>query len=271
MALADPNETITPPRRRADWWKTVLPPLLIFIAVLLLWQFQVLHALLNIKTFQLPLPSDILDAFARRSDDLWTGTWYTLGEALGGLAIGAGLGFLAAMLFTRVDATRRALMPLAVSANAIPIVAFAPIVSRWLGFDQPTRIVVVAVMTFAPMVISAVKGLTALDNSSLDLMHSYAATEMQTFLKLRLPNSLPYVFSALKVGATASLIGSVVAEFFNAAGGIGKLIANNIQSNDFALAWCGVMIVTGAGLLLYLAIGGVERLLLPWEPGARDR
>jgi NitT/TauT family transport system permease protein len=271
MALADPNEIALPPSRGGDWWKIALPPLLIFIAVLLLWQFQVIHALLNIKTFQLPLPSEILDAFARRSEDLWTGTWYTLGEALGGLAIGAGLGFLAAMLFTRFDATRRALMPLAVSANAIPIVAFAPIVSRWLGFDQPTRVVIVAVMTFAPMVISAVKGLTALDNNSLDLMHSYAAGEMQTFFKLRLPNSLPYVFSALKVGATASMIGSVIAEFFNSAGGIGKLIANNIQSNDFALAWCGVMIVTGVGLLLYLAIGLAERLLLPWDVGTRDR
>jgi NitT/TauT family transport system permease protein len=98
MALADPNEISIPPSRRADWWKIALPPLLIFIAVLLLWQFQVIHALLNIKTFQLPLPSEILDAFARRSEDLWTGTWYTLGEALGGLAIGAGLGFLAERL-----------------------------------------------------------------------------------------------------------------------------------------------------------------------------
>ncbi len=271
MALADPNETAPAPRRRADWWQTVLPPLGIFVVVLLLWQFQVIHALLNIKTFQLPLPSEIGAAFTRRSNDLWTGTWYTLGEALIGLAVGAGLGFLAAMLFTRVETIRRALMPLAVSANAIPIIAFAPIVSNWLGFDQPTRIVVVAVMTFAPMVISAVKGLTALDNSSLDLMHSYAASEGQIFLKLRLPSSLPYVFSALKVGATASMIGSVIAEFFNSAGGIGKLIANNIQSNDFALAWCGVMIVTGIGLLLYLAISLVERLLLPWEPGTRDR
>src|SRR4051812_6317529 len=100
MALADPNE-INLHRRRADWWQTALPPLAIFVIVLLLWQFQVIHPLLKKKTSKLPLPSEILDAFARRSEDLWTGTWYTLGEALGGLALGAGLGFLAAMLFTR--------------------------------------------------------------------------------------------------------------------------------------------------------------------------
>jgi NitT/TauT family transport system permease protein len=258
-------------KARGGWWKTVLPPVLVFVAVLILWQAQVIHALLNIQTFQLPLPNQIAQSFTERTRDLWIGTWYTLGEAVGGLLIGSVVGFLTATLFVHFDATRRGLMPLAVSANSIPIVAFAPIVTRWLGFDQPTRIAVVAVMTFAPMVISAYKGLTALDNNALDLMYSYAATPLQTFLKLRLPNSLPYVFSALKVGATASMIGAVVAEFFNSAGGIGKLIANNIQGNDYALAWCGVVIVTLAGLFLYLAISLVERVAVPWEGGARDR
>lgn len=259
------------PTRRGTVLKTVLPPVLIGAAVLLLWQFEVIHRLLHIQTFQLPVPSQIAESFGRRGRDLWIGTWYTAGEAVAGLVLGAGLGFLWAVLFAQFAWLRRGLMPLAVSANSIPIVAFAPIVSRWLGFDQPTRIVVVAVMTFAPMVISAYKGLTALDNQSLDLMHSYAATPWATFRLLRLPSSLPYVFSALKVGATAAMIGSVVAEFFNSAGGIGKLIANNIQSGDFALAWCGVVIVTLLGLFLYLAISLVERLAVPWDVGLRGR
>jgi NitT/TauT family transport system permease protein len=242
-----------------------LPPVLIFVAVVALWELQVFHQLLNIKTFQLPVPSQIVESFQARSRDLWIGTWYTLGEAVVGLALGASLGFLSATLFAHVEFMRRGLMPLAVAANSIPIVAITPIVTRWLGFDQPTRIVVVTIMTFAPMVISAYKGLTSLDGNSLDLMHSYAATAGQTFFKLRLPSSLPYVFSALKVGATAAMIGSVVAEFFNSAGGIGKLIANNIQSGDFALAWCGVVIVTLMGLFLYLVISLAERLALPWE------
>jgi NitT/TauT family transport system permease protein len=262
-ALESDNRTAR--SRPIDWLKTGLPPVLVFVAVVVLWQMQVIHALLHIQTFQLPLPSQIVDSFGQRGRDLWIGTWYTIGEALVGLAMGAGLGFVTAVLFVQFDALRRGLMPLFVTTNAIPIVAITPLVSRWLGFDQPTRIVVVAIMTFAPMVISAYKGLTSLDNSSLDLMHSYAATGAQTFLKLRLPSSLQYVFSALKVGATASMIGSVVAEFFNSAGGIGKLIANNIQSGDFALAWCGVVIVTVVGLLLFLAISLAERLAIPWE------
>jgi NitT/TauT family transport system permease protein len=264
MALIERDPIAIPgTARHTDLLKAGLPPVLVFVAVMLLWQTGIFHLLLNIKTFQLPLPSQIIESFGARGRDLWIGTWYTVGEAVTGLALGAGLGFITATLFTHIDFLRRGLMPLAVSANAIPIIAITPIVSRWLGFDQPTRIVVVTLMTFAPMVVSAYKGLTSLDNHSLDLMHSYAATPMQTFLKLRLPSSLPYVFSALKVGATASMIGSVVAEFFNSAGGIGKLIANNIQSGDFALAWCGVVIVTLVGLLFYLAISLVEKVALP--------
>lgn len=255
--------------RSAPAVRAILPPLVVFIAIILLWQLQVIHAALNIKTFQLPLPSQILEAFGKRSEDLWVGSWYTIGEAVAGLAIGSVLGFVSALLFIQWGGLRRGLMPLAVSANAIPIIAITPIVSKWLGFDQPTRIVVVSIMTFAPMVVSAYKGLTSLNNASLDLMHSYAATPMQTFRKLRLPSSLPYVFSALKVGATACVIGSVVAEFFNSAGGIGKLIANNIQSGDFALAWCGVVIVTLVGLVLYGFISLMERLLVPWDASQR--
>ncbi|MEO8289271.1 MAG: ABC transporter permease [Chloroflexota bacterium] len=270
MAASDSDlPRIDQKSRLSDTVRTALPPIAVFVVILLLWQFQIIHAILNIKTFQLPLPGQIIESFGTRSRDLWIGTWYTLGEAVVGLLIGAGLGFLSALIFVQSSTLRRGLMPLAVAANAIPIIAITPIVSRWLGFDQPTRIVVVALMTFAPMVVSAYKGLTSLNNESLDLMYSYAATPIQTFLKLRLPSSLPYVFSALKVGATAAVIGSVIAEFFNSAGGIGKLIANNIQSGDFALAWCGVLIVTVVGLLLYGVVSLIERFAVPWDARLR--
>jgi NitT/TauT family transport system permease protein len=261
-----PKNTATQVRR---WLLTVLPPLLVAFLLLALWQFEVIHRLLNIQTFQLPLPTQIIESAGRRSRDLWIGANYTLLEAVLGLAIGSAAGFLMALLFVWFDFARRGLMPIAITTNAIPIIAFVPIMSRWFGFDQPTRIAVVTMMTFAPMVVSAYKGLTSLDNNSADLMRSYAANPLQIFFKLRLPSSLPFVFSALKVGATASMIGSVVAEFFNSAGGIGKLIANNIQSGDFALAWCGVIIVTLMGLALYLLVSLAERVLVPWQNAFR--
>src|SRR5438552_15171532 len=123
--------------RLAELLKTALPPTPGFVAVLVLCQLRVIHALLNIQTFQLPLPSEIVDSFGRRGRDLWIGTWYTVGEAVSGLALGAGLGFVTAGLFVRFDFLRRGLMPLAASANAIPIVASPPLVSRRPGFEPP--------------------------------------------------------------------------------------------------------------------------------------
>jgi NitT/TauT family transport system permease protein len=270
MALAkSPNgknsKTLT------SWLKTALPPLFLALVVLALWQLQVIHALLNIKTFQLPLPTDIIEAGSRRGYDLWVGANYTLLEVVLGLAIGSLAGFAVALLCVWFDVARRGLLPLAITTNAIPIVAFVPIMSRWFGFDQPTRIAVVTAMTFAPMVVSAYKGLTSLDNNSADLMHTYAANRLQVFLKLRLPSCLPYVFSALKVGTTAATIGAVVAEYFKSAGGIGDLISNNIQSNDFALAWCGVIVVILMGLSLYLVVSLLERFLVPWQNQLRTQ
>ena len=271
MATILPSQIQTHQKRSAtiDWAAKILPPLIVAIVVLALWQFEIIHAILNIKTFQLPLPTQIIEAAGRHSRDLWIGLNYTLLEVVLGLAIGAAVGLLMALLFVWFEIARRGLMPIAVATNAIPIIAFVPIMSRWFGFDQPTRIAVVTMMTFGPMVVSAYKGLTSLDANSADLMHTYAASRVQVFLKLRLPSSLPYLFTALKVGTTAATIGAVVAEFFNSAGGIGKLIANNIQSGDFALAWCGVIIVTLMGLALYLLVGLAERLLVPWQSAFR--
>ena len=252
-------------RSLAEQALRIAPPVLVAVIAVVLWQLQIIHRLLNIQIFQLPIPTQIIEAAGRRSRDLWLGTTYTLFEAVVGLGIGSLVGFLAALLFVWFDVARRGLMPLAISTNAIPIIAFVPIVSRWFGFDQPTRIVIVALMTFAPMVVSAYKGLTAIDTTNLDLMRTYAANRWQVLVALRLPSSLPYVFNALKVGTTAAMIGAVVAEFFNSAGGIGKLIANNIQSGDFALAWCGVIIVTLLGLGLYGGVSLIERFASPWQ------
>src|SRR3954470_13470189 len=93
--------------RSFEWLKIALPPALVFVVVLVLWQTQVIHALLNIRTFQLPVPSQIINSFTERGRDLWTGTWYTLGEALIGLALGSSLGFISAALFAQFDFLRR--------------------------------------------------------------------------------------------------------------------------------------------------------------------
>jgi ABC-type nitrate/sulfonate/bicarbonate transport system permease component len=121
---------------------------------------------------------------------------YTLREALSGFGVGCGLGILTAMATARWTTTREALMPFAIAANSMPIIAFAPIMNNWFGIDNPTsKIAIVAIMIFFPMMINTVRGLTLVEPRSLELMRSYAAGEFEILLKLRIPNALPYIFN----------------------------------------------------------------------------
>ncbi len=153
--------------------------------------------------------------------------------------------------------------------NSIPIVAVAPIAVLWLGFGQPSKIAVVALMTFAPMVVNAFKGLHSVDRQALDLMASVAASPWQVFVKLRLPSSLPYVFSALKVGITLALIGALVSEFFNAQRGLGVTLSNNIQVARMPLAWAAIVAAAVLGLVLYGLVSLAERAAIPWHVSFR--
>lgn len=249
-----------------------LPPILVFVALIAAWQTGLVHALFHLKPFQLPYPAEIAQALIDRSDVLARDALqYTGPEAAGGLLLGALLGFACAVLFASVPFLRRGALPIAASLNSIPIIAIAPVAVLWLGFGQPSKIVVVALMTFAPMVVNAFKGLYSIDNASVELMQSMAASPQDVFWKLRLPNSLPYVFTALKVGSTLAMIGAIVAEFFNAQRGLGVTLSTNIQVAKMPIAWAAIVVAALLGLALYAIVSGVERVMIPWHISIRTR
>jgi NitT/TauT family transport system permease protein len=261
-------------RRRARAWRERLErwglPALVFVGLLALWQAGAVHAALGLRDFQLPYPLQIARALADRSDVLlYDALVYTGFEAVVGLAIGAGVGFLCAWLFVAAPFLRAGALPIAAALNAMPIVATAPIAVLWLGFGQPSKIAVVALMTFAPMVVNASKGLSSVDGRALDLMDSLAASHWQVFWKLRLPSALPYVFAALKVGITLALIGAVVAELFNAQRGLGVTLSNNIQVARMPLAWAAIVAAMLLGLALYGLVSLAERAAIPWHVSVR--
>src|SRR5919202_1612431 len=190
-----------------------LPTAAVFIAVLVGWELAV--RTLDIKQFILPAPSVILDAFRSHFQQLVDTGRYTATEAVGGFVIGCGAGILVALLTVRWTAARESLMPFAIAANSVPIIAFAPIMNNWFGLtNQFSKMMIVAIITFFPMMINMVRGLTAVEPSALELMRSYATSDLEALLKVRLPNSLPYLFNAFKVNSTLALIGAVVGEFF---------------------------------------------------------
>jgi NitT/TauT family transport system permease protein len=247
-------------------------PLVVLALVLALWQGGVVHTVLRLRAFQLPYPLDIARAIVDRGDVLWRdAVFFTGPEAAAGLIIGALAGYGCAVLFASVPLLRRGALPIAASLNSIPIIAISPIAVLWLGFGQPSKIAVVALMTFAPVVVNAFKGLYSIDKASLELMTSLAASPREVFWKLRLPNSLPYLFTALKVGTTLAMIGAIVAEFFNAQRGLGVTLSTNIQVAKMPIAWAAVVVAAALGLVLFAAVSLIERAVIPWHVSIRNR
>jgi NitT/TauT family transport system permease protein len=267
-AVPSPEPVVTTAREsRLVAWGL---PLAIFVGLVAIWQAGVVHELLGLREFQLPYPLQIVEAIADRGDILLLdAVVYTGLEAVVGLLLGGLAGFGCAVLFASVPFLRKGALPIAASFNSIPIIAISPVAVLWLGFGQPSKIAVVALMTFAPMLVNAFKGLYSIDRAPLELMESIAARPWDVFVKLRLPSSLPYVFSALKVGTTLAMIGALVAEFFNAQRGLGVTLSNNIQVAKMPLAWAAIVAAAILGLVLYGLVSLAERAAIPWHVSFR--
>ena len=241
-----------------------LPAVLVFVGALVLWE-------LTVRSYLLPRPSAIAEALASDWIRLRQAGLNTLLEALGGLAIGLAAGLLVAFATSRSALARSSLMPFAVAANAIPIIAFAPIMNNWFGVTSPlSKMMIVALLVFFPVMLNTVRGLTSADPATLEVMRSYAATDLEVLRKVRIPAALPYFFTALKVSATLSLIGAIVGEYFGGASVVlGRIIVENASFARFADAWAAIVIAAGLGIGFYLIITALERLVMPWHASLR--
>ena len=245
------------------------PAVVVFVAVLVLWELVV--RAFGISQFLLPRPTAIATALYEHADELATVGRNTLVEAVGGFAIGGGAALVVAFAAARWVAASRLLLPFAIAANSVPIIAFAPIMNNWFGILNPlSKMMVVAVLVFFPIMINTLRGLTLVDPASLELMRSYASSELDVFRSVRIPNALPYVFTAVKVSATLSLIGAIVAEYFGGAQSVlGQFIITEAAFFRFANAWAAVVVASAISLAFFLIILAIERAALPWHSSAR--
>jgi NitT/TauT family transport system permease protein len=248
-------------RGSADW----LLPAIVFVAVLVLW--EVSFRILDVKTFLIPRPTVIWTALQDSWPTLLRGITYTGTEAILGLLAGVSIGTLAGLATARWPTARETLIPLGTAMSTIPIIAFAPITINWFGFEsQLPRITIVALMTFFPVLVNTIRGLTQVDPAALELMASYAASEGQVLRKVRIPNALPFWFTALRIAVTLSVIGAVVGEFF---GGplysLGIYVTNQTGSFKYPNAWAAIVLACVLGIGLYLVAVAIERLVIPWR------
>jgi NitT/TauT family transport system permease protein len=234
-----------------------------------LWQW-VLPAL-GVERYLLPPLSDVLQAFWDNRTELLRGGWITFKEALGGFVLGCSVAFLFALVLARWRPLGSALMPYMIAANAIPIVAFAPITNAWFGTLSPwSKIVIAAVLCFFPVLVNSLRGLTSVRPESLELMRSYAAPQRTVFRRVRIPNSLPFVFTALKIASVLAMIGAVVGDYFGGSTeALGVQIISAVSLAQYEVAWAAILVASFLGIALYGAVALAERLVLGWHPSVR--
>jgi NitT/TauT family transport system permease protein len=264
IAHSAPRESRVAGRARA--W---VPALVVFALGMVAWQW-VLPAL-GVERYLLPPLTDVLEAFWDNRTELLKGGWITFREALGGFALGCSLAFLSALVLARWRPLGSALMPYMIAANAIPIVAFAPITNAWFGTLSPwSKVVIAAVLCFFPVLVNTLRGLTSVRPESLELMRSYAAPQRVTFARVRIPNSLPFLFSALKIASVLAMIGAVVGDYFGGSTeALGVQIVSAVSLAQYETAWAAILVASLLGIAFYAVVALAERLVLSWHPSVR--
>jgi NitT/TauT family transport system permease protein len=266
------------PRRSASlveglqrWVRKNFPALVTFVVVLVLW--ELLIAIFDIKQFLLPAPSRIATIFVEQFNRIFDQGLRTFQNAVWGYAIGCSAGIVVGLISARFGRFSKAILPYAIAANSIPIIATAPIANQWFGLTNPgSKIVIVVILCFFPAMINTVRGLTSAPPASVELMRSYAASEWTTFFKLRIPLALPFIFNALKVCTTLAMIAAIVSEYFGGPiSGLGVNILNNARLSRFTLVWAQIVIASALGLGFYFVVSLVERLVMPWHVSFRNQ
>jgi NitT/TauT family transport system permease protein len=241
-----------------------LPAVLVFVLGIALWEAAVFA--FAIEFYLLPAPHVIVTSLGESYPVLIEAGLYTFTEALAGYALGCGGGVLAAMAASRSPAFADLVLPYAVASASVPIIALAPLAIVWFGIAQGSKIAIVTLMTFFPTFIGTLRGLLSVTPESLDLMRSCAATEWQIFARLRLPHSLPHVFTALRACTTLAMIGAVVSEFFGGpVKSLGVYIKSTASLFQTRQAWSAILVACALGLVFYFAVAIVERLAMPWR------
>ena len=232
---------------------------------------EILIRAYRIPVALIPAPTQVLAALlASREVLLRDATQTFVFEVLLGFLIGSAAGTLAALLVSRFRFLELGFMPIAGVFASIPIVALAPILIKAVGIEWPSKMWVVAVTVFFPVLVNVARGLAEVNPLQVDLMRSYAANEVQSFSSLRVPNALPYLFTGLKIGSTLAMISAIVGEFFGATGsGLGFRIQIEVGRFAFDIVWSAIIVASVIGIGFYNLIAWLERRFTGWHVSLR--
>jgi NitT/TauT family transport system permease protein len=231
--------------------------------------WEVIESVVGARFPVVPAPTAIAAAGVKAAYPIWLNLQLTLVEASIGLVAGSVLGLLLAASFVAWPRTENAMYNLVVTIHSIPLVAVAPILLIWFGVGITAPTIVAALACFFPMVVSATRGLRAATQSSLDLMRVLDADPRQSFFRVRLPASLPFVIAALKIAAPAAVLGATVGEWLGTAG-IGYLLFSSMANFQVALLWATMAIAAVVAAVGYLAFAALEAMTVDWRRHGRE-
>jgi len=250
-----------------DRTRLITPALL--VAFILIWHFYV--TLSGISRFIIPPPLEVWDALI----DLLTTpstlrhTWATIYETLLGFVIATIVGVALGTALGKTPWLERVVNPFIVATQVVPTVALVPLFILWFGFGPESKIVVAAVLAFFPILTNTVLGIKSVDSGHRDVMTVLNAKKWQNFVSLELPSSLPAVLAGMEVGIVLSIIGAVVGEYLGGATGLGYLLVASMNNYKVGMLFAVIILLTVIGFVLYLLIGVLRRLVIPWHESAQ--
>lgn len=234
-----------------------------FVFVLLIWHFGVV--LLGIKEFILPTPwaavKTLFEPKYRWSFN-FLATFY---EVVGGFILSAVVGVVLGVAIVWSEWLKRTILPFLVFVNTLPKIAVAPLFLIWFGYGILPNILIVILISFFPMVINTATGLVAVEEDLLDLVSYLHATKWQKLRLIQLPNSLPYVFSGLKITSTTAVVGAIVGEFIASDKGLGSVIISSQTTLSTPAIFGSLILITIIGMGLFWGVEVLEKVLMPWE------
>ncbi len=222
--------------------------------------------LFGVPSYLLPAPSRIATVLVDRWPVIWPEALVTFGEMLGGLAIGAAFGIAAALVMARTPLIERALGPILVLSQALPVFAIAPLLVIWLGFGLASKLAMAALVIFFPVSTTFLEGLRRTDENLLDLARLNGASRRDTLLLIRVPAALPALGAGLRVAAASAPIGAIVGEWVGSSSGLGLLMLHANARMQTDMVFAGLVVLAAFSMLLWSAVGVLTRRLSFWAP-----
>jgi NitT/TauT family transport system permease protein len=244
-----------------QYWPTVV----LFGLLLAIWELTARYA--GIREYLLPAPLAVWNALWHGEISWAQHLWFTTFEIIGAFLLAAISGVLLGVAIAWSPLLANALVPFLVFVNTLPKVAVAPLFLIWLGYGMFPNMLMGALIGFFPVVINTAVGLSQVEPDMLDLGRVFSAPKWKIFLKIRIPNALPYILSALKITATAAVVGAIVGEFVASQKGLGFVITTTQSSMNTAVAFAALVWISLVGLLLYGAVVLLAHVWAPWAEG----